>query len=274
MIETKELYQKLLEGIRRFFENSGYDRAILGLSGGIDSAVVTCLAKNALGKDKVHVLLMPSPFSTLHSLTDALKFCEINEIAFHVIPIDSIYNKFTKELADIFTHTESDVTEENLQARIRTCLLMAYSNKFHALLLNTSNKSELAMGYGTLYGDLGGALMVLGDCYKCQVYELARHMNSGQMQIPENIILKAPSAELYSGQFDTDFLPAYPELDPLLIAMIEEKRSPEALISEGANPKHVHDIVERLKRNQFKFLQLPPLLQVSSSPLLPKNKCL
>ncbi|NLN71159.1 MAG: NAD(+) synthase, partial [Chloroflexi bacterium] len=166
MKSAGQLYDVLIEGISRFFKEAGKKKAVLGLSGGLDSAVVACLAQDALGKNNVHSLLMPGPYSTIHSITDALKSCSLNELSHHIVPIDAIYHKALRELSSVMEHTNFDVTEENVQARLRAVFLMAYANKHNTLLLCTSNKSELAMGYGTLYGDLAGALMVLGDVYK------------------------------------------------------------------------------------------------------------
>ncbi|MCL2738364.1 MAG: NAD(+) synthase [Bacteroidales bacterium] len=265
-------YQVLVAGIKRFFGDAGKTSAVLGLSGGIDSAVVLCLVADALGKEHVHGLMMPSPFSTVHSLTDAIKLAEQADISYHVIPIDSIYSRFLKELAPVFEHSQPDTCEENIQARIRACLLMAYANKKDCLLLNTTNKSELAMGYGTLYGDLAGALMVLADVYKTEVYELATFLNSEKNRIPLSIITKEPSAELRANQKDSDSLPPYPVLDPLLHALIEEGQSPDALIAKGEPKEIVEQAVQAMRHSAFKRLQLPPLLKVSQHPLLSKDK--
>jgi len=265
-------HQVLVAGIRRFFNEVGKTSAVLGLSGGIDSAVVLCLAIDALGKEHVHGLMMPSPFSTVHSLTDAIKLAEQADIKYYVISIDSIYNRFLKELAPVFEHSQSDLCEENIQARIRACLLMAYANKNDCLLLNTTNKSELAMGYGTLYGDLAGALMVLADVYKTEVYELANFLNSEQNRIPLSILTKEPSAELRVNQKDSDSLPPYSVLDPLLYALIEEEQSPDTLIAKGEPKEIVEQVACAMRYSAFKHLQLPPLLQVSQHPLLSKDK--
>ena len=265
-------YLQLVSGIQRFFASAGKSRAVLGLSGGIDSALVLCLASDALGKDNVHGLMMPSPFSTVHSVTDAVKLAEQVGISYHILPIDSIYNKYIKELAPAFEHLPTDTTEENIQARIRGTLLMAYANKKDCLLLNTTNKSELAMGYGTLYGDLAGALMVLADLYKTEVYALSHYINFREHRIPQAILLKEPSAELSPGQKDSDSLPPYNILDPLLHALIEEGKSPEALLKDGAPPKILRQITQMKARSAFKAQQLPPLIRVSPAPLLPQEK--
>ncbi len=271
---TEKIYQCLIDGLRRFFSEAGCRKAVIGLSGGIDSALVACLAIDALGVDNVHALLMPGPFSTVHSLTDAIKLCEIQSLSYHIVPIDGIYNKFQRELAPVFEHAPHDVTEENLQARIRSTLLMAYANKKNALVLNTSNKSELAMGYGTLYGDLAGALMVIADIYKTEVYELSSLINTPAERIPLHTIEKEPSAELHANQKDRDSLPPYPILDPILRALIEEGRTPRELIKAGNPPDCIESACTKMNRNKFKGLQCPPLLQVTDKPLLPENKCI
>ena len=265
-------YQTLVKGISLFFESAGKKCAVLGLSGGIDSAVVLCLAVDALGRENVHLLMMPSPFSTVHSVTDAVKMAEQEEVSYHIIPIDSIYHKFLKELSPAFGHSHPDVCEENIQARIRATLLMAYSNKKGHLLLNTTNKSELAMGYGTLYGDLSGALMVLADLYKTQIYDLASFLNSDSPRIPVQILSKEPSAELRIDQKDSDSLPPYPVLDRVLFALIEEGETPESIVSKGVSKDVVTQIIKAMNGNAFKYLQIPPLIQLSSHPLLSKEK--
>ena len=216
------VHQTLVKALQDFFAGAKINKAIVGLSGGIDSAVVAALAVEALGKENVHGFMMPSEFSTLHSIQDAVDLAENLEIEYNVIPIGAIYNKFIKELAPVFgPDNKWNVAEENIQARIRGTLLMAYSNKFNALVLNTSNKSELSVGYGTLYGDLAGAVMVIADLYKAEVYELASYLNRDKVVIPHSTMTKAPSAELREGQKDSDSLPDYDLMDPILYAINE-----------------------------------------------------
>ena len=265
-------YHTLVNGIRTFFKHAGKARAVLGLSGGIDSAVVLCIAIDALGKECVHGLMLPSPFSTVHSVTDAVKIAEQADIRYDIVSIDAIYHKFIKELAPLLGHSQPDITEENIQARIRAALLMAYANKKDCLLLNTTNKSELAMGYGTLYGDLAGALMALADVYKTDVYDLAIFINSEAPRIPISILRKEPSAELRIDQKDSDSLPPYPVLDPVLYALIEEGKHPQDIISKGAPKDVVEQAVDAMRSYAFKYLQLPPLIKVSEHPLLPQEK--
>ena len=274
-LQIEDVHNTLVEGLRNFIHSIGATKVCLGLSGGIDSAVVAALAVEALGKENVHGFLMPSEFSTVHSVQDAVDLADNLEMSYDIVPIGKIWNKFMKELAPVFgADNKWNVAEENLQARIRGTLLMAYSNKFGAILLNTSNKSELSTGYGTLYGDLAGAAMVIADLYKCEVYELANYINRNGVVIPVSTITKAPSAELREGQKDTDSLPDYPVLDSILYAMQEGCKTPEQVIAEGADKDVVEKIV-RLKRGaSFKAAQIPPIFNISEKPLGLKDKWL
>lgn len=246
---------------------------MVGLSGGIDSAVVMALACEALGSKNVYGILMPSQFSTLHSISDAVDLADNLEADYTVISIEKIYNKFIRELEPIFNEGHKwSVTEENIQARIRGVILMACSNEKGALVLNTSNKSELSVGYGTLYGDLCGALMVIADLYKTHVYELAARINLDRVIIPISTMTKAPSAELRPGQKDTDSLPEYSLLDPVLYALNEEQKSPEELIAQGNDKDLIEKIVSLKKRSAFKIHQIPPILQITDKPLGYSNK--
>lgn len=272
--DPEVVYAMLTRGISGYFREQGKERAVLGLSGGIDSAVVLCLAVEALGKENVHAILMPSPYSTLHSVADAVELSSNLGVEHSVVPIESILNRYVKELEDLFCGEVKGLTIENLQARIRANILMAYSNNTGALLLNTSNKSELAMGYGTLYGDLCGALMVLADLYKLEVYDLANYINTISEAIPQNTIIKEPSAELRDNQKDSDSIPEYSILDPILHALIEEGKSAEELLAQGKERILIDRIVKLMGLSSFKVHQLPPMLQLSNHPLLPHNKCL
>ena len=274
-LQIEDVHNTLVEGLRNFIHSCGATKACLGLSGGIDSAVVAVLAVEALGKENVHGLLMPSEFSTVHSVQDAVDLADNLEMSYSIVPIGKIWNKFMKELAPVFgPDNQWNVAEENLQARIRGTLLMAYSNKFGALLLNTSNKSELSTGYGTLYGDLAGAAMVIADLYKCEVYELANYMNRNGVVIPVSTITKAPSAELREGQKDTDSLPDYSILDSVLYDMQEGGKTPEEVIAQGADKQIVEKIVRLKKGASFKAAQIPPILNISEKPLGLKEKWL
>jgi NAD+ synthase (glutamine-hydrolysing) len=273
-IQSDVVYARLVKGVASFFRENGKERAVVGLSGGIDSAVVLCIAAEALGKENVHAVLMPSPFSTLHSVTDAVELASNLGVEYSIVPIEAIYNKYTKELEDFFCDEIKDITLENLQARIRADILMAYSNQTGALLMNTSNKSELAMGYGTLYGDLSGALMVLADIYKLEVYSLAGYINKVKSVIPLNTITKEPSAELKIDQKDSDTIPEYKILDPILHALIEEGKTPEELIAAGRERILVDRIIKLMQNSAFKVHQLPQMLQIGDAPLQPPFKCI
>ncbi len=242
---------------------NGFSKAVLGLSGGIDSALVAALATEALGKENVLGILMPSRFSTDHSVTDAVDLAKNLGISHEILPIKEIYDNFITTLKPVFKDAPFNVAEENLQARIRGSLVMAISNKFGNILLNTSNKSEAAVGYGTLYGDLCGSLSVLGDVYKTDVYKLSRYMNRNGELIPENTITKAPSAELRPGQKDQDSLPDYDTLDAILKLYLEENSSKQEIIAKGFAPEIVEKTLSLVNRNDYKRAQCPPILKVS-----------
>jgi NAD+ synthase (glutamine-hydrolysing) len=241
----------------------GFRQAILGSSGGIDSAVTLVLACEALGKENVRAVLMPSQFSSSHSLDDAEKLSRNLGNHYDIIPIGSIYDGFIHELKPLFGDLPFGVAEENIQARIRGVLLMGLANKYGYILLNTSNKSELATGYGTLYGDMAGGISVLGDCYKTQVYELARHINKKGEIIPLNILQKAPSAELRPGQKDVDSLPDYPVLDQLLYQYIEKRQGPGDIKSQGFDHAMVDRVLRLVNMNEYKRNQFCPIIRVS-----------
>ena len=264
----EEIHSTLVSSLRNFFTKCGQKKAVLGLSGGIDSAVVAALAAEALGKENVCGILMPSPFSTMHSLTDAMDLANNLDIEHMVIPIEKMYMRAIRDLEPIFKGDDSwDNTQENIQARIRGMIIMAYSNRHGALALNTSNKSELAMGYGTLYGDLSGAVMVIADIYKIQVYDLARYINREKTIIPISTITKAPSAELRHDQKDSDTLPDYALLDPVLHALIEEGRTKEELVKDGVEEALIDRILTLKARSAFKVHQMPPVIKISEKPI-------
>ena len=257
------IHDALILGIKDFFHKNGFSKAVLGLSGGIDSALVAALATEALGKENVLGILMPSRFSTDHSVTDAVDLARNLGISHETLPIKEIYDSFITTLKPVFKDTPFNVAEENLQARIRGSLVMAISNKFGNILLNTSNKSEAAVGYGTLYGDLCGSLSVLGDVYKTDVYKLSRYMNRNGELIPENTLTKAPSAELRPGQKDQDSLPDYDTLDAILKLYLEENSSKQEIIAKGFAPEVVEKTLTLVNRNEYKRAQCPPILKVS-----------
>ncbi|HEY0039118.1 MAG TPA: NAD+ synthase [Flavisolibacter sp.] len=259
-----EIYCALLLGIRDYFQKMGFTKATLGASGGIDSAVVQALAVEALGKEAVHVLLMPSQYSSDHSVSDAEQLSKNLDNRFDIVPIKDIFDGFSTTLKPIFGDLPFNVAEENIQSRIRGNLLMAVANKFGYILLNTSNKSELATGYGTLYGDMAGGLSVLGDLYKMQVYALARFINRDKEIIPEHILTKAPSAELRPNQKDSDSLPDYDVLDRVLYHYIELRQGPKEIIAQGYDAALVTRILRLVNMNEYKRNQFCPIIRVSS----------
>ncbi len=261
--KTENIHHALVLGIRDYFKKLGFNKALLGLSGGIDSAVVFALAAEALGSDNVLGVLMPSQFSSDHSVADAKKLAQNLNAATHLIEIEPLFAQFSKELAPVFQGLPFGLAEENLQARIRGILLMAVSNKFGHILLNTTNKSEAAVGYGTLYGDMNGGLSVLGDVYKTEVYELAKFINRDKEIIPLNSIVKPPSAELRPDQKDSDSLPEYDVLDKILYQYIELRKGPEAIIQQGFEEQTVRKILKMVNISEYKRHQTPPILRVS-----------
>ena len=272
--EIAEIHALLVGKIRNYFETAGKKRAVLGLSGGIDSAIVAALAVDALGADNVHGILMPSQFSSLSSVTDSIELANNLGMSYDIVPIEKIYKRAMIEMFRFFELGKWSVAQENMQARIRGMILMTWSNRFDALLLNTSNKSELFTGYGTLYGDLCGAIMVIADLYKVQVYELSRYENTLHERevIPEAILTKAPSAELRPNQKDSDSLPEYDLLDPVLHALCEEELTPEEVISRGTDAALVERVVRLKKGAAFKVMQIPPVLTVGDYPIVPAFK--
>lgn len=262
-LNIAHIYEALVMGIRDYFSKMGFSKAILGSSGGIDSAVTLALACKALGSENVHAVLMPSPFSTTHSVSDAEQLSNNLSNHFDIIPIKNIYHGFLEELKPFFKELPFSLAEENIQSRIRGNLLMAMANKFGYILLNTSNKSELATGYGTLYGDMAGGLGVLGDCYKLQVYELAKYINRQGTIIPLNIINKPPSAELRHDQKDSDSLPEYHILDKILYQYIEHAKGPDEIKAMGFDPLLVDRILKMVNINEYKRNQFCPIIRVS-----------
>lgn len=254
----------LVLGLRDYFAKMGFKKAILGSSGGIDSAVALTLAVEALGKEQVTALLMPSAFSSSHSVKDALQLSKNLGNPHHVVPIGSLYEQFLETLDPLFKDTAFGVAEENIQSRSRGNILMAVANKFGYVLVNTSNKSELATGYGTLYGDMAGGLSVLGDVYKVQVNALARFLNKEKEIIPQHIIQKPPSAELRPDQKDSDSLPAYEILDQILYYYIERRKGPSEIIAAGFDEALVKRVLRMVNTNEYKRNQFCPIIRVST----------
>ncbi len=259
----ESIRQALIMGVRDYFSKSGLQKALVGLSGGIDSAVTLTLAVQALGKENVRALLLPSPYSSDHSISDSEALCKKLGCTYDIIPIHESFESVKAALADVFAGKEEDVTEENMQARIRGVLLMSVSNKMGSILLNTSNKSELAVGYGTLYGDMCGGLSVLGDLYKTEVYALASFLNTSEEIIPNNIITKPPSAELRPDQLDTDSLPDYEMLDKILYHYIEECLTLDEIIALNYDTALVNKVVKMVNFNEYKRYQFAPVLRIS-----------
>ncbi|MFN5333863.1 MAG: NAD(+) synthase, partial [Bacteroidota bacterium] len=259
----QEIYDALILGIRDYFKKMGFSKAILGSSGGIDSAVTLALACEALGSEHVRAVLMPSPYSTSHSVDDAVLLSQNLGNPYDILPIKNIYEAFLHELSPLFKDLPFSLAEENIQSRTRGNLLMAIANKFGYILLNTSNKSELATGYGTLYGDMAGGLGVLGDCYKLQVYALAKYINRDKEIIPVNIITKPPSAELRPGQKDSDSLPEYDVLDSILYQYIERRKGPADIKAQGYDAALVDRILRLVNMNEYKRNQFCPIIRVS-----------
>lgn len=259
-----KIHQALIVGIRDYFQKMNFKSVVLGLSGGIDSAVVCALAAEALGSENVHGILMPSKYSSDHSITDAEQLAKNLGVKYNTIAIKGMVNEFENSLKDLFKGTKEGVAEENIQARIRGTLVMASANKFGHILLNTTNKSECAVGYGTLYGDMNGGISILGDVYKTDVYRLARYINRNKELIPENSITKAPSAELRPNQVDTDSLPDYDVLDAILFAYIENSLSKEEIVRKGFDRNTVEHIIHLVNRNEYKRFQTPPIIRISS----------
>jgi NAD+ synthase (glutamine-hydrolysing) len=257
------IHQALILGIRDYFSKMGFTKAIVASSGGIDSALVLALACEALGAGNVRALLLPSQYTSDHSVADAVQLSQNLGNPYDIIPIKEVYNAFEHELESVFTGLPFNVAEENLQSRIRGAMVMALANKFGYILLNTSNKSELATGYGTLYGDMAGGLSVPGDLYKLQVYALARYINRNGEIIPQHIIDKAPSAELRPGQKDSDSLPEYDILDPILYQYIECCKGPEEITEMGYDPALVRRILKMVNANEYKRNQFCPIIRVS-----------
>jgi NAD+ synthetase len=257
-------YGALVLGLRDYARKCGFSKAVLGLSGGIDSAVTACLAAAALGPQNVSSVAMPSRYSSAHSLTDAAALACNLGIDHRVISIDAVFQAYLQALAPSFAGCREDVAEENLQARARGAVLMALSNKFGCLLLSTGNKSELAVGYCTLYGDMAGGLAVINDVPKTLVYRLARFINREREIIPTSTLTKPPSAELRANQQDTDTLPPYDVLDPIIEAYVERDLDLEQICQLGFDPLVVSDVIRRIERSEYKRRQATPGLKISS----------
>jgi NAD+ synthase (glutamine-hydrolysing) len=262
-LNIDQVYKALVLGVKDYFQKMGFKKAILGSSGGIDSAVTLAIACEALGNENVHAILMPSPYSSSHSVDDAVQLSKQLNNTYDILPIKDVYESFLATLKPIFKDMPFSLAEENIQSRSRGNILMAIANKLGYVLLNTSNKSELATGYGTLYGDMAGGLGVLGDCYKMQVYALARYINRNEEIIPNNIIEKAPSAELRPDQKDSDSLPEYDILDQILFQYIEKRADPSAIKALGFDAALVDRTLKMVNTNEYKRNQFCPIIRIS-----------
>ena len=258
------VYEALVWGVRDYIEKNRFPGVVIGLSGGIDSALAACIAVDALGPERVHCLMMPTRYTSEMSHTDAGAIAEALGVRYDVVAIESIFNQFTSELAPLFADRAVDVTEENLQSRIRGALLMAVSNKLGGLVLATGNKSEMAVGYATLYGDMVGGFSPLKDIFKTEVYRLARYRNGISPVIPENVLTRAPSAELAPDQKDSDSLPEYPVLDAILAAYVEEDAGIDEIVEAGHDRATVEQVVRLLHRNEYKRRQAAPGVKVTT----------
>ncbi|MEH2185866.1 MAG: NAD+ synthase [Nostoc sp.] len=261
--EDEEIWQALVLGVRDYARKCRFSKVVLGLSGGIDSAIVAAIATAALGKENVLGVLMPSPYSSEHSISDAVALAENLGIKTNLLPIGELMQGFDQTLSDLFAGTEFGLAEENIQSRIRGNLLMAIANKFGYLLLSTGNKSEMAVGYCTLYGDMNGGLAVIADVPKTRVYSLCQWLNRDREIIPQNVLTKAPSAELKPGQVDQDSLPPYEILDDILQRLIHNHQSAAQIVAAGHDAVIVDRVIQMVARAEFKRRQAPPGLKIT-----------
>jgi NAD+ synthase (glutamine-hydrolysing) len=261
--ELAEIYEALVLGTRDYLRKNGFETAVIGLSGGIDSALVACIASDAIGQDNVTAVFMPSRYSSQHSGVDAAQLAQALNLRFLTIPIEPAVETYSLLLADVFSGKPHDLTEENLQSRIRGTILMALSNKFGSLVLTTGNKSEMSTGYATLYGDMAGGFAVIKDVPKTLVYGLCRYRNSRKAVIPENVFIKPPSAELRFDQKDSDSLPEYRELDPILRAYVEEDRGFAEMMAGGFDAATVSRVAMLVDRSEYKRRQAPPGVKIT-----------
>ncbi|MDZ8089577.1 MAG: NAD+ synthase [Nostoc sp. DedQUE12b] len=261
--EDEEIWQALVLGVRDYARKCRFSKVVLGLSGGIDSAIVAAIATAAFGKENVLGVLMPSPYSSEHSISDAVALAENLGIKTHLLPIGELMQGFDQTLGELFAGTEFGLAEENIQSRIRGNLLMAIANKFGYLLLSTGNKSEMAVGYCTLYGDMNGGLAVIADVPKTRVYSLCHWLNRNNEIIPQNVLTKAPSAELKPGQVDQDSLPPYEVLDDILQRLIHNHQSAAQIVAAGHDAVIVDRVIQMVARAEFKRRQAPPGLKIT-----------
>jgi NAD+ synthase (glutamine-hydrolysing) len=258
-----EIYRALCLGTRDYLAKNGFPGALIGLSGGVDSALTLAVACDALGPERVRAVMMPSQYTRQMSLDDAAEMARRVGVRYDTIAIQPVFEAFVAALAPQFAGRAPDVAEENLQARVRGTLLMALSNKFGSIVLTTGNKSEMAVGYATLYGDMAGGFAVIKDLYKTLVWRLARYRNTLSDVIPANIITRAPSAELRADQTDQDSLPPYDVLDGIVEAYLEQSRAPHEIVAQGYAPADVRRVVELIRRSEYKRRQAPPGVRIT-----------
>jgi NAD+ synthase (glutamine-hydrolysing) len=266
LLRLEEIYGALTLGLADYVRKNGFERVVMGVSGGVDSALAACIAADALGPEKVTGVAMPSRYSASFSETDAARLAENLGIDFLVIPIEQIFQAYLDTLSDVFADEEPGVTEENLQARTRGNLLMALSNKFGWMVVTTGNKSEMSVGYATLYGDMAGGFAVIKDVPKTLVYELSRWRNDqgDAPVIPERVLTRAPSAELRPDQKDTDSLPAYEKLDPILEAYVEQDMGLHSIAALGYDESLVREVIQMVDDNEYKRRQAPPGVRITA----------
>jgi NAD+ synthase (glutamine-hydrolysing) len=257
------VYQVLVTGVRDYIGKNGFDGAVLGLSGGVDSALVLALAVDAIGAQRVEAVMMPSRYTATMSLEDARSEADALGVRYHEIPIEAPFGSFLEVLQPLFAGSAPDTTEENLQARCRGVILMALSNKQRRILLTTGNKSEMSVGYATLYGDMAGGFAPIRDVPKLLVYQLARYRNSIAPVIPQRVLERAPSAELAPGQKDSDSLPPYDILDPILERYIERQQSVQQISADGFDATVVRRVAGMVDRNEYKRRQAPPGVRIT-----------
>lgn len=257
------IYKALVTGTRDYLGKCGFSKAVVGLSGGIDSALVACVAADALGPENVTTIFMPSPYTSQDNYEDTRRLADNLKVAYEVVAINTIFDTFLDKLAPDFDDGDPGITEQNIQARIRGTILMAHSNRTGSLVLTTGNKSELAVGYCTLYGDMCGGLAVIADVPKTRAYEIARHLNANGERIPERIITKPPSAELKPDQTDQDDLPPYEVIDPIIQGYVEESKGLATLVAEGFDRQVVSEVINRIDRNEYKRFQAPPGIKIT-----------
>jgi NAD+ synthetase len=263
-VEEESVLKGLVTGTRDYAVKCGFKKVLVGLSGGIDSSLVAVIAQKAMGPENVMGISMPSEYTSEMSREDARKLSSNLNILFDEIPIHSIFESYKNALGTVFQGLEEDITEENIQARIRGNILMAISNKLNSLLLSTGNKSETATGYCTLYGDMSGGLSVISDIPKTLCYRLARYINRDHEIIPERILIRPPTAELRFDQTDQDTLPPYDTLDRVVEAVVEKSLSCDEIVGLGNDPDVVHDVMKRITQNEYKRRQAPPGLKITS----------